>query len=299
MTAATVLPCADLNETAVFFESLGFRTDMVIPADSPIVLSMSGHGLAIRLDRSAIGSAGQIRLQVDDLARYPDHQLIAPNGTSVTIVAAGNPMVMPELSAELEISRLDDDGFGVGRAGMLYRDLIPGRQGGRFIASHIKIPVGGEVPDMVHYHRIRFQMLYCYKGWVKVLYEDQGDSITMHAGDAVLQAPEIRHRVVENSDGFEIIEIGCPAEHDTFFDHDLELPTASHLPDRDFGDQRFVHHIAIDSPWNADGLGFERRDIGIAAATNGLAGAQVLRTLTTDATSELAHDLEFCFHFIL
>ena len=37
---------------------------------------------------------------------------------------------------------------------MLYRDLIPGRLGGRYIASHITIPEGGPVADWVHYHRI-------------------------------------------------------------------------------------------------------------------------------------------------
>jgi hypothetical protein len=47
---------------------------------------------------------------------------------------------------------------------MIYRDLIPGRLGGRFIASHIAIPQGGPVADWVHYHLIRFQMIFCRRG---------------------------------------------------------------------------------------------------------------------------------------
>ena len=127
-----------------------------------------------------------------------------------------------------------------GRAGMRYRDLIPGRLGGRVIASHIQIPGGGPVHDYVHYHRVQFQMIHCWKGWVRVVYEDQGPPFVMPAGDCVLQPPEIRHRVLECSPGFEAIEISAPADHVTVADHDLSLPTSQVLPDRDFGGQRFV-----------------------------------------------------------
>ena len=64
-----------------------------------------------------------------------------------------------------------------GRVDMQYHDLIPDRHGGRFIVSHIRIPEGGPVPDYVHHHKIHFQMIFCYKGWVKVVYEDQGLSL--------------------------------------------------------------------------------------------------------------------------
>ncbi len=62
----------------------------------------------------------------------------------------------------------------IGRAGMQYRDLIPTRLGGAIIASHIRIPDGGPVPDMVHFHKVGFQLIFCVKGWVDVVYEDQG-----------------------------------------------------------------------------------------------------------------------------
>jgi quercetin dioxygenase-like cupin family protein len=110
--------------------------------------------------------------------------------------------------------------------------LIPGRLGGRFIASHIRIPGGGEVADYVHFHKIRFQMIYCRRGWVRVVYEDQGPSFVMHEGDCVLQPPEIRHRVLEASPGLEVIEIGASAEHETWRDHVLDLPTPRLRPQR-------------------------------------------------------------------
>ena len=98
-----------------------------------------------------------------------------PNGTRIEIAAAPPPLVLPPLQASFVLSRIGDDAqWTTGRAGMRYRDLIPDRQGGRFIASHIQIPNGGSVPDYVHFHNIHFQMIYCYKGWVRLVYEDQG-----------------------------------------------------------------------------------------------------------------------------
>ena len=82
-------------------------------------------------------------------------------------------------------------------------------------------------------------MIYCYKGWVRVVYDDQGPPFVMHAGDCVLQPPEIRHRVLESSPGLEVIEIGCPAQHETWADPELDLPTAEGLPQL----VRFLYHL--------------------------------------------------------
>ena len=57
-------------------------------------------------------------------------------------------MRQPATQQRLVLSRGDaPDAWGVGRAGMRYRDLIPDRLGGAFIASHIRILEGGPVPD--------------------------------------------------------------------------------------------------------------------------------------------------------
>lgn len=183
---------------------------------------------------------------------------------------------------------------------MLYRDLVPDRCGGRFIASHIKIPDAGPVPDWVHWHRVRVQTIFCHRGWVRVAYEDQGEPIVLEPGDCVLQPPGIRHRVLESSAGLEVIEVTSPSDHETLADRELALPTGKLDPDRVFGGQRFVFHRAAEATWRPHRrAGFEARDTGIAGATNGLASVQVLRPRgALDATLR-AHDRELELYFVL
>ncbi|MEP6947182.1 MAG: cupin domain-containing protein [Acidobacteriota bacterium] len=165
-----------------------------------------------------------------------------------------------------------------GRAGMEYRDLVPDRIGGRLIASNIRLTKGGDVPDYVHYHKVRFQMIYCIAGAIKVVYEGQGPPFWLMPGDCVLQPPEIRHRVIEAQTGSEVVELGVPAIHETWVEHDIPLPTDTLDTDRDFGGQRFVRHIAADAVWEGSEFGkCKYRDTGIALATSGLADVRVLR----------------------
>lgn len=168
------------------------------------------------------------------------------------------------------------------------------------IASHIRIPDGGPVPDYVHYHDIGFQIIYTYKGWVRVVYEDQGPPFVMREGDCVLQPPEIRHRVLENSDAFEVVEIGSPAEHETFVDHDMTLPNESVNPGRKFKGQRFNFHQAASAswqPWDVDG--FQVRDTGIAEATGGTGSVVVIRPTRADASATLYSESTIQFGFML
>ncbi len=184
-----------------------------------------------------------------------------------------------------ERRKINTDCWITGRAGMEYRDLIPDRLGGKVIASHIRLTAGGEVPDYVHYHNISFQMIYCWRGRVRVVYEDQGEPFWLEAGDCVLQPPKIRHRVLECLPGTEVIEVSSPSVHETWLDHDMALPTGSVRPERDFGGQRFVRHIATESQLTVVGSGgFEVRDLGIGPATNGRARALVLRAMGAAAT---------------
>ena len=183
---------------------------------------------------------------------------------------------------------------------MHYRDLIPGRLGGAIIASHIRIPEAGPVPDDVHYHIAAFQLIYCYRGWVDLVYEDQGPPFRLEAGDCLIQPPQIRHRVLESSAGLEVIEIAVPAEHLTALDHTLELPTGHLRPHRDFGGQRFCRHLARDAVWNPARLpGFSACDTGIATATGGVANAQVARRASGGGTEETSHDADILFTFVL
>jgi len=190
--------------------------------------------------------------------------------------------------------------WSTGRAGMEYRDLVPGRLGGRLIASHIRIPRGGPVPDYVHYHHVRFQTIYCLRGWVRVVYEDQGVPFELHAGDCVLQPPEIRHRVLACSDGLEVLEVSSPAEHPTFADPVLQLPNTPDQPSREYSGQCFVRHVAADRAWGAHRrAGFEALDTGIGAATRGIADVHAVRRAGPEDTTLLADDDAFVFAFVV
>ena len=162
---------------ALFTDELGFRLELITPADDPAMA------------------------------------IVVRDGHRITITRASEPapvdersMVIPPLVSELVVSRADDDSAWVtGRAGMRYRDLIPSRLGGRFIASHIEVCDGGPVPDLVHHHAIRFQLIFCQRGWVDVVYEDQGPEFRMEAGDCVIQPPHIRHKVLASSAGARVV----------------------------------------------------------------------------------------------
>lgn len=302
--AEVLLPCAELDPTLAFFtERLGFRIETISPADDPAEALIAGHGLRIRLLRGAPGAAGVLRLACDDPAAFAGGaaELRAPNGTRIELVSTACELVLPPAQPSFVLSRSGDGACWVsGRAGMHYRDLIPGRQGGRFLASHIRIPAGGPVPDYVHFHRVRFQVIYCHRGWVRLVYEDQGPPFVLQAGDCVLQPPEIRHRVLECSPGLEVIELVCPARHDTCADHELALPTPHVRPERTFAGQRFVRHEAAGAAWQPWRLaGFECRDTGIGTATAGLAGARVVRPRGARPRQACAHDAELVFLFVL
>jgi quercetin dioxygenase-like cupin family protein len=285
--AQVIVPCSDLDAAIAFYTgTLGFRLDMIMPADAPRVAVLSGAGIALRLEFAGphrpSHTALTLRLTGSHawFASFDAHELAGPDGVRILLVDDDAPLMTPVAEQVLLVTRANDGAIVAGRAGMSYRDLIPGRLGGRYIASHICIPAGGPVPDYVHYHRVGFQMIYCLHGWVRVVYEDQGEPFVMHAGDCVLQPPTIRHRVLEASPGLEVLEIGGPAEHETLREHAFDLPTARLQPDRSFGGQRFVRHVAANATWRpCAGGGFEYRDTGIAEATDRLASVQVLRAL--------------------
>lgn len=259
------LTCTDFAPALDLLRALGMRLDIIWPADEPHSAVLTGEGRRVRL------------------TARPD----APPPSAD----------LPPFRPELLVTRAGT-ASGEGRAGMDYRDLIPGRLGGRYIASHIAIAEGGLVADWVHYHRIAFQLICVRSGWVRVVYEGQGDPFVMAAGDMVLQPPGIRHRVLESSPGLEVVEITCPACHETFADHDMALPNGLSDPDRSFGGQCFMLHKAEAAPWRP-WRGGEAQATGVSAATHGLAQAHILKPGDDDIMSFPHHDGELVFGFLL
>ncbi len=299
--AEACLLTTDLRADLPFFtRTLKMRLDTIYPADNPSVAVFSGHGLRVRVEQGP-GAPGVLRLLTDD-ADFAGGQreLTSPGGTRVEVDELNPPVVMPRTEHAFVVRRLADQApWIIGRAGMHYRDLVPSRLGGAMIASHIRIPDGGPVPDMVHFHKVGFQLIFCIKGWVDVVYEDQGGTRRLTAGDCFIQPPRIRHRVLEASDGIEVIEIGVPAEHVTEIDHDMTLPTSLERPDREWDGQRFVHNQAEDAEWRPFRLsGYEARDTTIADNTKGIAGVTVVRP-AAGVPGWATHDADILFGFLL
>ena len=65
-----------------------------------------------------------------------------------------------------------------------------------------------------HKHLVKFQMYYVLKGWVKFIYEGEGEH-TFRKGDCVLAPAQIKHNELSCSDDFEALEILAPADHKT------------------------------------------------------------------------------------
>jgi quercetin dioxygenase-like cupin family protein len=258
------LVCADFNPALDLLRGLGMRLDLIYPADDPHSAILSHGGMRVRLTSRLDAPP----VSADLLAFRPEF----------VVTRAGT-------------------GSGEGRAGMQYRDLIPGRLGGRYIASHIGIAGGGAVADWVHYHRIAVQLICVRKGWVRVVYEDQGEPFVMAAGDMVLQPPGIRHRVLESSAGLEVVEITCPAAHETFADHEIALPNGKGDRGRSYGGQRFLHHAAA-APWLA-WHGAEAQATGVSEASGGLAEARIVRAGASPVVAVPPHEGELVFGFVL
>lgn len=297
------LPTQELRDDLPFYTRvLGMRLDMIYPADDPEVAVLSGHGLRIRIVKGADEAVGCLRILTDDPDAIAGGQrvLTAPNGTRIEIDELNPPLVLPATEHAFVVRRLADQApWVIGRAGMEYRDLIPTRLGGAMIASHIRVP-DGPVPDMVHFHKVGFQLIFCVAGWVDVLYEDQGGILRIEAGDCFIQPPGIRHKVL-HSVGVQVVEIGVPAEHVTEIDHEMTLPTLHLRPDREWDGQRFVHSLGRDGVFTPHRIAaFEARDTLIGANTKGVAGVVVTRPIAGAAPSPWTkHSGDILFSFVM
>ena len=119
------------------------------------------------------------------------------------------------------IDRADEAVFKTGlRTFMEYRDLgIADATHGQFRAHVVRIKRDHAGKHELHttglhQHKCDFQMFYVLKGWMKFVYEGQGEQ-TVRAGDCVLQPAGIVHNELECSDDVEILEIYSPAVHQT------------------------------------------------------------------------------------
>src|SRR5215475_552457 len=146
LPGAVRVPADPLDATVDFLERLGFRLEEIAPADDPAEALMTGHGLQLRLERTYRGEAELVLPAGGTLApgRY-----LGPAGLVIE-VATPRALHTPPPAPAFVHTRLADTPFHEGRAGLLYRDLLPTRLGGRWVASHIRVAQGGPVKDRVH-----------------------------------------------------------------------------------------------------------------------------------------------------
>ena len=128
---------------------------------------------------------------------------------------------MSESKQSFSVNRAQDAVYQTGlRSFMEYRDLgIAQATNGQFRAHVIRIKKDGPgAHDLhttgLHQHLCDFQMFYVLKGWIRFVYEGQGEH-TFREGDCVLQPAAIVHNELECSDDVEVLEIYSPAVHET------------------------------------------------------------------------------------
>jgi hypothetical protein len=139
-------------------------------------------------------------------------------------------------------------------------------------------------------------LIYCLSGDAELVYEQQRGPVTFRAGDLVLQPPGLRHRVLSARAGFEVVEVASPAWHPTSIDNKMVLPSKDREPARSHSGQRFLHAVADRCSAQLLAPGVESRDLGLDAASAGIATARALR-FQSAGTVELREtdDLRFVF----
>ncbi|QUS56715.1 cupin domain-containing protein [Pseudovibrio brasiliensis] len=96
-----------------------------------------------------------------------------------------------------------------------YRDLgVADATNGAVVAHVIKAREGHSATGQWHVHDCSFQFYYVLKGWARFEYEGHGIR-TVRPGDCVVQPAGIRHREIEHSEDFELIEVVSPANFGT------------------------------------------------------------------------------------
>jgi hypothetical protein len=95
-----------------------------------------------------------------------------------------------------------------------------------------------------------------------------------------------------------VIEIAAPALHATFADHEMSLPAPELDRDRLFSGQRFLHHVAAETPWEPF-HGAEAQEIGLLKATGGLMDARTVRAGNSANIDFPPHEGELVFGFLL
>lgn len=296
------LPSNDLEEDINYYEkTLKFKLVEIYPAESPEVAILSGHGMRLRLETNTSLNPGRIRIANKNISNLNKSQksFLASNGTEIEIVQDSTNHSVLFSNEEIYVKEFNDGNWSNGRAGMLYKSLIKDKYKDNFIASHIKIPKGGPVNDKVHYHEINFQIIFCFNGWAKVVYENQGDPITLSKFDCILQPPKIRHKVLESSDNLEVLELTIPGRHSTKIDNNMILPNNITDKEKLYSNMKFCYFNYINSQIEkSDTSKILYRNMNIDIASNDKASVEIIE-FKSIASFQINNKNKIFFIFVL
>jgi mannose-6-phosphate isomerase-like protein (cupin superfamily) len=137
--------------------------------------------------------------------------------TKTRALPAAKPRPRPKQRIAISHHREEDfkaDGL---RTYAQYRDLGIAAASHGLAQAHVIRLVGPCNPAEVsklHFHDVKFQMVYVLKGWIKTYMEGQGETL-MKEGSAWTQPPRIKHLIMDYSDDVELLEVILPAEFKT------------------------------------------------------------------------------------
>jgi len=132
----------------------------------------------------------------------------AEKDQNVADAAAGKTSIVNHLGPD----SFDKDGL---RPFFEYRPLgLKDLTGGKVGAYVIRAKPGPHADVPRHTHALEFQFVYVLKGWAIFDYEGYGEH-KLVAGSTVYQPPGIRHKEIDHSEDFEVLEITMPADFET------------------------------------------------------------------------------------
>ena len=174
--------------------------------------------------------------------------VLAPESSAALVDTSGKA-----INQRFQVSRAEGAKWGDGlRPYFQYRDLgIQRATSDQFRALLLRVreedshggPIEmGQHTTGLHYHDVDFQMVVVVQGWMRFVFEGQGEH-RFEAGDAWLQPARITHNELECSDDLIAFEIVTPGVHKTVALDDLagSPPTAqrfhvSKASEREFKD---------------------------------------------------------------
>lgn len=170
--------------------------------------------------RSAVQTAVKKRSGAKAAARSSARKAVKKARTTTAKTAAKTAAKKPARPKQrIAISHHREEDFKADglRAYAKYRDLGFAAASHGLAQAHVirlQGPCDPAEVSKLHFHDVKFQMVYVLKGWVKTYMDGEGETL-MQEGSAWTQPPKIKHMILDYSDDVELLEVILPAEFRT------------------------------------------------------------------------------------